>query len=310
VNEQLSQSPVVTEDLVLAKCRYFVDVGLWPRRSRLDPVGWLENFSEAERNYAVHLLNAFMFYSEDLTQQIFVGAFTNLSKSVAVPGNSTQQAMATWRQFLSKLLIVRVTGEMPSDADSGYLFARMARDRVGIAESQIVSPSQALSKLLNEPTTPIVFVDDFVGSGLQFVTLYQRKYKIGSIETSFVDIVAQHPMRATLFYSPLFCTTKGAKLIRDSCPNLVLSPAHELSARYNALAADSVIWPEKLRPSGQNFIETASQRARIPDNGGGVGDWRGFHKLGLTIGFSHGTPDATLPLFYWNQNSWKPLVRK
>jgi hypothetical protein len=65
----------ITKDFALAKCSYFVDVQLWPRRSIIDPEGWLSNFKKAEMDHAVHLLYSFLFYSEDLVNQLFVTAF-------------------------------------------------------------------------------------------------------------------------------------------------------------------------------------------------------------------------------------------
>jgi len=57
------------------------------------------------------------------------------------------------------------------------------------------------------------------------------------------------------------------------------------------------------------FWRVPATRAGIPDTGG-VNDWRGFHRLGLCLALHHKTPDATIPLLYWNQNGWQPLVRR
>ena len=57
----------VSEADVLRKWEYFVSVQVWPLTSQMDPEGWLSNFEAAEREYAVQLLNAFLYYSDSCT---------------------------------------------------------------------------------------------------------------------------------------------------------------------------------------------------------------------------------------------------
>ena len=193
--------------------------------------------------------------------------------------------------------------------DSGFAFARKARQVLGIREEQILSPDRAAAELYSGPIRPVVFVDDFVGSGNQFLETWERGVKISNtISISFRQLSL---LRGTEFYyCPLVCTEFGYKRLRSSCSRLMLNPAHVLSASYSALHKESLIWPDHLRSTAADFLRTASGRAGIPDNGGGVGDWRGFNSLGLTIAFAHSVPDATLPIFYWKENGWSALVRQ
>lgn len=48
----------VNQELVQAKCDYFVDVQLWPLKATLDPERWLSNFENDELDHAIHLLNS------------------------------------------------------------------------------------------------------------------------------------------------------------------------------------------------------------------------------------------------------------
>lgn len=92
----------------------------------------------------------------------------------------------------------------------------------------------------------------------------------------------------------------------NTCTRVKVSAAHLLPPTYSAIAPDSILWPASLRNDGIRFIERASARAGIPDE-----DWRGYAGLGLALAFDHyTTPDATLPLFYWEQNGWTPLVHR
>jgi hypothetical protein len=51
-----------------------VDVQLWPYRNDMDPRRWLANFEEEEMGHAVALLNSFLYFSEQLVDELFVAA--------------------------------------------------------------------------------------------------------------------------------------------------------------------------------------------------------------------------------------------
>ena len=71
---------------------------------------------------------------------------------------------------------------------------------------------------------------------------------------------------------------------------------------------------------GISKIQEISRRIGIPmtngqviDHGNGTKDvsWNGFHGLGLALALAinHSCPDATLPIFYFSSEDWKPLIK-
>jgi hypothetical protein len=293
--------PFLAEHDVLSKADYFVDVQLWPLHQSLDPRSWLANFLEAEKPHAIHLLNAFMYFSSYLVNQMLVAAFQSLSSELYEPGDSFLTLQAKWRLFMDTVIITYVTGETPNPSDSGLVFARKARQLLGVDQSHIVAPDEAVQLLVRQPG-PVVFVDDFVGSGNQFLTTWLRQVQLttGSF-ASFERLAALQ--RTTFYYCPILCTEYGHERLSASCPAVHLSPAHVLSRRYSALAADSILWPPNLQPTAINFVRQASLRA-------GITDWQGFHALGLAVALGDTIPDSTLPLFYWSHNDWRPLMER
>lgn len=294
---------------ILEKCDYLVDVQLWPRRDTLDPVRWLKNFKPDEIDHATHLLDVFLYFSEPMVNALMVGAFQNLSRLVKGAQPSLITTQMRWLTFFDTLLITYVTGEKPNVTDSGFTFARKARQVLGIPEDRIVDPGTALQAALNA-ARPIVFVDDFVGSGSQMISTWQRQYPAyAGVSRSFSD--AAQLGRSTFYYCPLVCTSLGMRNIKMHCRELQIEPAHLIASAYSLTSARSSQWPAHLRPTATDFIRRASLRAGIPDTKGrAVNDWQGFRKLGLALAFYHSVPDATIPLFYWQENGWQPLVRR
>jgi len=299
---------LVHSEFVLTKCDYFVDVQLWPLKADLNPQAWLENFISAELPHATQLLNAFLYFSERMVDEMFVAAFQALSHAVTDPSAPFLAVQNAWRAFVDAALFTHVTGEVPSTTDSGFAFARRARQLLQIPEERILTPRDVLMALLAGPPRPVVFVDDFVGSGNQFIETWERITSVSHTLSLSFKTIAESRRGDRFFYCPAFCTEHGLSEIKRRCPPVVVSAAHVLPARYSVLAHDSLIWPPDLLPSATDFVRVASLRAGIPDANGGVDDWRGYHQLGLALAFGRSIPDATIPLFYWERNGWKPLM--
>jgi hypothetical protein len=298
----------VSEEFVRAKCAYFVDVQLWPVHAELNYEGWLRNFGPDEMEYAVHLLNAFQYFTDRLINQMFAAAFQRISSHISDPAAPPLVVQNEWRQFLDEVVVTYVEGEEPSVTDSGYTFARKARQILGLPEHRISGPAEALLDASRTSTSRhIVFVDDFVGTGDQFVSTWERNYTLpGEGKLSFSQLVARAPINA--YYCTVMNAKHGQDRITHAYPDVTLVPAHVLLPQYSAVTGNSYIWPDHLRATALDFLQQASERAGIPLVG--PKQWKGYKGLGLTIAFSHSVPDATLPLFYWEENGWTPLLRR
>ncbi|HWA54870.1 MAG TPA: hypothetical protein VG816_11915 [Solirubrobacterales bacterium] len=295
-------------DFVLAKCRYFVDAQVWPRQT-LFPELWLENFTEAEQPYAVHLLNQFLFFCDPLVDALLLGGLLELSRLVSQPTLGNVQATAKWGDFLKSAVVTFPTGEEPRPTDSGHTFARKARQVLGFSELRILAPSEAIKYLMDRGPRPVLFLDDFLGTGRQFVATWTRNLQVDGITTSFHTFSTQ--LAFSSYYLPLIGTTDGVRTVKEDCPGVTLSPTHTIPPQYSALVNDSLLWPIDHKENGQQVIKESSERAGIPDTEGtSASDWQGYRKLGLCLGFEHGVPDATIPLFYWKKNNWKPLLER
>jgi hypothetical protein len=292
-----------TED-VLIKCNFFVDTQLWPLKHVLNPEGWMSNFNDDERPYAAMLLNSFIYLSESLVNQIYIATISDLAGT-----SNLDVATDHWKIYRENVLVTFITGETPNLTDSGRIFARKARQLLGIPQENIVDPQVALELHISNDR-PVLFVDDFVGTGLQCVETWKREIPTGRYEGASFDKVQKHGNPAACHYTPLVCTQIGKETIRAHCPELNLRPGHLLGSHYSALTRDSIVWPEDLFDTAVNVLRSMSLRAGIPEDLNVRNDWRGLFEQGLCLAFYHSVPDATLPIFFWEENGWIPLIRK
>jgi hypothetical protein len=290
------------EDLLLSRCRFLVDVHFWPPRREMDPVGWLANFDARERVLAQYLLQGTIYLSSPVTEQMFTSAFHSLCPAVVQLASTANRrdVARLWSDFLRDVRIVRVPGEISSDADSGYIFSRLSRDKIGVDETHLYSVDVLAREILQGVHQPVVFVDDFVGSGEQFVTMWHEHMIVEGKATSLSELFRDHP-DITPRYCGVVGTSYGLSRIRRACPGVELHFANELGDEYSSLHPQSRIWPDGLQAEGSTFIQDVSQRLGLPE-------WRGFHHLGLTLAFEHKVPDATIPLLTARNPQWRPLI--
>ncbi len=291
-------------DSVVRTCAFLSDIRIWDATLKTAARRWMTNFNEDEQQHAAALLDAFLFFSDDLVNRLFVAGFDALATEVTAQATTYAEKKRVWQKFRDEVLITHPTGEMPNVTDSGYAFARRARQRLGIDQAHILETSDVLPMVAGNSSRTVLFVDDFVGSGDQFCNTWHRSYATAQGQLSFAALAARKDS-PTFYYSPLICTEAGFTIIRNNCPGVQVRPTHLLPSVYSANHAQSILWPDALRDGGIGYVETSSTRAGIS----ATKRW-GYHNLGLALAFEHGVPDATLPILWWEEAGWIPLVRR
>lgn len=205
----------LTPAMALDNCNKLVDFLIWPLTSNLNPEAWLENFNPDEKPFAAHLLTKFMYFCDDITNQLFLSAIQDLSARLVSPRMDISGLRAAWQQFLDTAIFTYVEGEKPNPTDSGFLFSRKIRQILDVTQNRIVSPADALARAIAGHTGAIIFVDDFVGSGNQFCETWERSYDCGSQVASFKSFAATHA-DARFFYAVAICTARGMHRIHNA----------------------------------------------------------------------------------------------
>lgn len=241
------------------------------------------------------MLDNFIYYNAEHTDALLKAAYHSISTIIS------EKSVA---EILDDSVFTIVTGENPNLTDSGHHFIRRLRQLFHIPESKIVNYEEALEQA--KLGKNVIFIDDFVGSGEQFCSTWKRS--LGDSETSFEELCNSENILC--FYVTLIATEKGLDRIKELAPNLKVVTAHVLTP---SSAIDGISQRKVTQLGLELFLAKYSakllpQEVHIAENSEFL--MRGYRNIGALIGFEHGVPDATLPIF-WSpgvDDSWMPLI--
>lgn len=289
--------------------------GIWPSNDpgRVRPNPWLDNFADHEEEIAAALIDVFVFFPQEQVTQLLRRALTRLFQKFAGTAHRSlanrQNRIATQ---LSRSLFVPVEGEDPNPTDSGNYICRCVRQTLELPDSNIETPTAALKQYVADGKT-IVFVDDMVGTGSQMHATWHREYG-NDDPKSFRHAYSR--VQRDCYYVCLASCSSGRSAI-SSLSGIDLVSAHDLDDRDHFHSAIARI-PDhpagsRLQPAVDSLLAKYATQLTFVNSYMRRYDYpiRGFGSLGLTLGFHHSIPDATLPIYWANgTGSWTPMSRR
>jgi hypothetical protein len=150
----------------------------------------------------------------------------------------------------------------------------------------------------------VVVVDDFAGTGTQFIDMWRREYTIDGNIWSFKSL-QQNSKLGRVFYTPAVCTQTASDAIKIHAPSVIVHPAHLLPKAYSVNSANSIVVPADMVDYVEPFLRKYAARA-----GYEISSPYGFGELGLAVSFDHSMPDNTLPIFWSENPGWKTLRKR
>lgn len=278
---------------------YFQSLQLYPVSNNFEAESWLNNFSDPEDiDIAIRLLEFYMFISESLVEELLKWSTRKALHAIQ------EKCCMTLQEVLNKCYFSFIPGEIPKPCDSGHIFVRMLRDRLHICEDNILDFSKIECNLIAKDS-PFILVDDFVGSGEQCIKAWNDANALGFSMSGYVAT------GNIVIYAPLLMTQYGYNRILENCPGLILCPTHIIDDEYNLFSDNCIFWHYNDIPKDNvyRFIISKSVQLKWYPNKEHV-SYKGFHDLGLALSFHHGTPDATLPIFWACETNWNYLFQR
>lgn len=292
---------------VLAKCEALKKAGIWPLEPQIRPDAWLSNFKDPqERLLAAILLDNFVFYSERASARLLASAYDRLEDDVIlgrIPVTGTPSS------FLRMVVFTPVEGETPRPTDSGNMICKKLRDIAELDDERFLDPAVALDQVI--AGMPVVFVDDFIGSGSQLTETWCRAYR-NSSPASFKAAYNLKPFTAICL--AMVATQTALENITREAPGVQVITTHILDDGYSVskLAAPSLTPPfTDFQGSLRALLAKHVPNLDLPPYLIGDHALFGFHELGLLFAIQGGIPDSTVPLLWASgHGSWIRLMRK
>lgn len=290
---------------------FFSNAAIWPEQPReIDHQGWLENFTGShDRSIAANLLDSYLLISSKQAEKMVTSAFHSLAPLQGdMFSSDTSKYQRDWDDFRAKIAVT-FPARRNDPAGSGHMFVRTARTFVQDRTTQLFTPDNLIISLASNMTPrPVVFVDDFSGSGDQFVATWHRPHTLSDNTThSFASLAAEGAI-SQVYFIPAIATVSAKTTLRQMAPEVCLRPAHLLPTRYTATSPTTSLVAANLRNDLHSFLVRHAEKAGYPED-----HVYGYNDGGLALSFEHATPDNTLPIFNGGTNrptSWRPLRSK
>ncbi|WP_147445358.1 phosphoribosyltransferase-like protein [Corallococcus aberystwythensis] len=283
--------------------------GLWKKEPRIRPQAWLRNFEDNDRAAAALLLDRFTFFSDEVTDRLLKSAYALLVQSLASAQATTNSRWINYNKLINSAYITRTEKEEPNPAESGNLFCRKARQVLRLDGEKIIDPALAVLEAVHGK--PIIFIDDFIGSGEQFIKTWHRPYR-SSHPRSFDEAFKVSQFKA--HYVCPVATLYGVLRIGKEIPQINIHTTHLLDHKYS-LHPETICEPTEQADAIKKIDLLINKYAQglIVDDYLMKNTYRqyGFHNLALAIAFEHSVPDSTVPLL-WAQGGpkWTPLIER
>jgi len=148
----------------------------------------------------------------------------------------------------------------------------------------------------------IIFIDDIIGSGDQFKEFFENNM-MQDTGTKY-EILPQFK-QANIIYFVVIATEQGINYIIQKIP------LKKENIKYGSLLPKffdptNPIWKKTTPITREECLKVCEDYGKklVP------GDPLGFLDSQLLVAFQDHTPDNTLPIMWWNNSNWKPLLKR
>ena len=281
---------------------YIRDIFQWDDVDLTDLDNWIANFPDELGKYiAMQLLYRFIYWSErDVKRLLRHGVYKVLLYSAVldtVARSRFDARAAARRRFGRELLATMIFCPLldrNKPSESGNVLCRHLNRDIGIISDQIVQPFE----LAGFGRRGVVILDDFIGSGQQIIDFWTKPKTQGE---ALCDLAAKNDLNVA--YLCLVATRYGLNRIYREAPGLKVLCCEELDDTYRVFHVPSSFFgsEENVREAREYLNRLCASRD-VP--------LLGFHGLDFAVAFHYAIPDATLPLFFYDNVGWKPLMRR
>lgn len=290
-------------DRVFARTNQLIAAGLWdiPYQRLL---GWHDGFRGREQLYfAACLLDSLIYrtpgqFSASLASLFRGGVAHACSSHIVIEHDLSLVPLLQdrWKDPLIRL--VPVISDFDPPSKSGPLVMRRLKKEIGIADKWMIWPWK-IREAVDQGVKLIILVDDMMGSGSQIE------------EFCIKEKIQESAGSAKVIYAPTVAHQAGIKHMNTIWPALEIVTSELLTEEHNFFCQEN--WNKlsqgKIAASNAQDFYANSILPQIGFRKGSV-PALGYGELALCFGFSHSTPNNTLPIFWYETNTWPSLLER
>jgi len=289
-------------ELILQRCRDLIESTIWQDLHVQRLNSWFGNFlSKEDKYFAARVLDNLIYRPRLQTLALIDYLFV---RSLPEAANRLSGSAATIDDWITpfgrhtaheSVRFIPVIRSIDPPTKSGPLVARMVKRHLQIDDSNFVWPDQ-IENALEHGASVFVFLDDFVGTGDQFIKFFR---------TNNFDTYAND---ATFIYAPFVAHAEGVKSIRAFNPRILVTFAELLDGRQQLFSdcCDCFNDEQNSRVDAlahyHELIEKIGLKSSLAER-----VWLGYGQLALAFSFSHASPNNSLPLLWWRGPNFVPL---
>lgn len=282
---------------------------------------WLENFkghtgatADLERLHALYILSQFMYFGAQEIRVLLRALYRELfllplSQRVRAETSDTAEFCARMEEERSATRFLGVGNPSESGVHLLYYF----RQENGLSKSafldsaQIYDLADAHGQRKRVPRHPqvkrYIFLDDICGSGETAV-----RYS----DNLLPELLAEQP-EVEVWYFALFATSDGLRRVaNETVFGTRCGAVYELDETYKWTGLNSrylSALPDGLYRSLLTALPSSYGSLLLPEHP------LGYQESELLLGFSHNTPDNTLPIIWFEQEhgtseNWYPIFKR
>lgn len=274
-----------------------IEQRIWDSITSNDLDNWLSNFKDTEEQLlSAILLESLISRSEAQTTSILTSALQcslpnakyNTPEEIFEGVDYIKQL--TSRQVVDSIRIVPVIRDLDPPTKSGPSIARMYKRQLGVNEKYMIWP-WLIKDSIPKGTKSFVFIDDVLASGQQaseFFTAYEL-HKYEEVHFSYI---------------PLLAHEEGINRLKLDHPYINISPVERIGH-------DNSLFKNERFSSIPDLEELYLKVAKKHINRRLFNQMpTGYNSLALTFSYHHATPNASLPLYWYESDKFYPLVRR
>jgi hypothetical protein len=284
---------------VFTRAEALIDTRIWEGIDKQRLYTWLEHFQGKEEKYlAAILLNGLIYRSDRQTTalalQLFQRRIPRLLESTLPSLEPAGALISALQQETDDpgIRIVPIINATDPPTKSGPMVCRFLRRTLHFSDRWMIWPEQ-----INEPdfnaTRVFIFVDDFLGSGRQAIRFFTTLQRASIVNR-------------TLIYSPFVAYMKGVEALNRRHPPILVTSAETFDFRHKLFHRAAATSTSLHSPAHAKSLYTAFLQRR--NLAGKLGRFEyGFEKMAMAVSFQHGTPNASLPIFWLRRDPLRPL---